>query len=149
MLLLCMALMHSLFSVAWGWGATRLASLGHPFWYEAFHTGYLPAGPFGVLGALVCLYYRITPPLWTISVYGTELTDRILVSMPLGLLALSQPPYSCISVVLGMLASQLYSLDAAFQVPARLASLLQRVSAPWIGSHPVPMRGSEAQYHRI
>ena len=79
MLLLCMALMHSLFSVAWGWGATRLAPLGHPFWYEAFHTGYLPAGPFGVLGALVCLYYRITPPLWTISVYGTELTDLSLI----------------------------------------------------------------------
>lgn len=149
MLLLCMALMHSLFSVAWGWVAIRLAPLGPSFWYEAFHTGYLPAGPFGVLGALVCLYYRITPPLWTISVYGTELTDRILVSVPLGLLALSQPPYSCISVVLGMLASQLYSLDAAFQVPARFASLLQRASAPWIGSHPVPMRGSEAQYHRI
>lgn len=48
-------------------------------WHLVLMRGYLPAGPFGVLGAIVYAYMQQVPPLWTIRVGELEVSDRVLV----------------------------------------------------------------------
>lgn len=146
----CMALMHSVLSLVYAFAITNavhlLSSSTTYAFSEQFRSGYLPAGPFGILGALVYQYYALCPPLWTIGVLDAEMTDRMLVGIPMILLATSQPPFSCFSVLLGLLASRMYSLTWPLQVPVRIAGSVQRACRPLIGTDSLPMRASHAQY---
>ena len=81
-------LLHSLLSLAWGiavGGAVALlpAKLQMRPWIEELGAGYLPGGPFGALGALVYQFYQMTPPLWTMRIGELEITDRVLVAVPM------------------------------------------------------------------
>lgn len=79
--------MHSVLSLVFAFAITNAAHLlssstTYAF-SERFRSGYLPAGPFGILGALVYQYYGLFPPLWTIRVLDAEVTDRMLVGIPM------------------------------------------------------------------
>jgi len=82
-----MALMHSVLSLVYAFAITKavhlLSSSTTYAFSEQFRSGYLPAGPFGILGALVYQYYALCPPLWTIGVLDAEMTDRMLVGIPM------------------------------------------------------------------
>lgn len=52
---------------------------------EQLRHGYLPGGPYGVLAAYVCEYYMMVPPLWSVRAGALELTDRVIVGIPLTL----------------------------------------------------------------
>lgn len=55
---------------------------------ERIRQGYLPGGPYGVLAALAHEYYAIVPPLWTVRAGPFELTDRLIVGIPILLVCL-------------------------------------------------------------
>ena len=79
--------MHSVLSLVYAFAITNavhlLSSSTTYAFSEQFRSGYLPAGPFGILGALVYQYYALCPPLWTIGVLDAEMTDRMLVGIPM------------------------------------------------------------------
>lgn len=92
--LLITCLLHSLLSLAWGiavGGAVALlpTKLQMRPWIEKLGAGYLPGGPFGALGALVYQFYQTTPPLWTMRISELEITDRVLVAVPMLLVRLA------------------------------------------------------------
>lgn len=149
MFLLCVAGMHSFLSLVWAALSTRVAaSMSNLPMHAQLREGYLPAGPFGVLAAITHKYYVVSPPLWTITMSEIEVSNRVLVSVPMLLLAFSQPPFSTVAALLGLLASLAYSLNTHLAVSPRIAAWCERMSSPFLGSSPVPMRGSHAEYRR-
>lgn len=165
-----MMCLHTLLSLAWA-ACTVYAIRYTPPWLawikedERLSMGYLPAGPFGVVAALALQYYRLVPPLWTIRVGDMEVTHRALVGAPMVAvrrvtgrtnhqLALAQDYASCVSVLLGMAASRCYSASwghlgslSRLSFPACWGAWAQRYLAPLVGSRPLPMRASRAQYY--
>ena len=150
--LLC--LLHSALSLAWALAVHGLCTASPRLARalpEALQDGYLPGGPYGVLAALTLTYFQLIPPLWTICIGELELSDRILVGVPMCLLAIAEPPYSCISVALGLLAALLEHMLARKkrpQLPLSTYTSLARVFGPLVGASRLPMRSSSAEYHR-
>ncbi|WFD29021.1 hypothetical protein MSPP1_000025 [Malassezia sp. CBS 17886] len=157
-LLVLLCLLHSAFSLVYGLTVVALARRAPAFvarlpGEDLWRTGYLPGGPFGLLAGIASQYYEHVPPLWTIRVGALDLTDRIAILLPVFLLAISQPPTTCISALLGAAASAVYSarfgsLGSLSQaaVPQRLYTAAGRVLAPLVGSTRLPMRSSRAEY---
>lgn len=161
--LVVLGALHSLGSLAWGVATSYVVpSLPASMATQRLQSGYLPAGPIGVLTALSVLYYAYTPPLWSILLGDWECTDRVLVMIPAVLvrwmflrqLASSQPPYSVVSALLGVAAAYLYMARTPFgslnalQLPQSIAVPAQRILAPLVGSTRLPARPSHATYHR-
>lgn len=81
--LVVLGALHSLGSLAWGAATSYVApSLPTSMATQRLQSGYLPAGPIGILTALSVLYFAYTPPLWSILFGDWECTDRILVMIP-------------------------------------------------------------------
>ncbi|WFD34368.1 hypothetical protein MCUN1_001207 [Malassezia cuniculi] len=145
--LISAALLHSLFSLVWGACVAMLPAIAP----EYIRSGFLPGGPYGVLAALAYEYYVANPPLWSVRVGALEFTDRVLIAIPVLLLALAEAPNSLVSVVLGFAAARVYhmrlgnfslsKLDVSAGVAHRFQSLL-----PLVGSLQLPTRTSRAEY---
>lgn len=62
-------------------------------------------------------------------------------------LAFSQPPYSVVSVALGVLASVIYSAAfATFAIPDTVYRPLSQILGPWVGETRLPVRQPQATY---
>lgn len=84
--LVLVAGLHVCASVGWGLlsmhGARAWSALLPAAWNEGMQAGYLPGGPFGMLGAVVYQFYRLVPPLWVLRAGEIDVTDHVLVSVP-------------------------------------------------------------------
>ncbi|WFC94609.1 hypothetical protein MBRA1_001242 [Malassezia brasiliensis] len=152
--------LHAILSLLWGLCSIATVAL-FPVRMQAWPivaaggTGYLPGGPFGVLAALTHQYYTHVPPLWSIQISDVEFTDRVLVGTLAGLLAISQPPLSLVTMGLGILASVLYSAQigpftlSACKMPEHIATAANRLLEPWLGTTRLPFRPPRATYRTL
>ncbi|KAI5449501.1 hypothetical protein NCC49_004645 [Naganishia albida] len=101
----------------------------------------LPAGSFGVLGAIWYQYHRMVPSLYTLVIFGVPISNKCFTYLYPLLLLLHQFPTSLIAVLPGLIFSALYTSQnrtrttpyrLRLRLPRPLVSLLTRLLTPLV-----------------
>ncbi|SPO31121.1 uncharacterized protein UTRI_05237_B [Ustilago trichophora] len=117
--------------------------------------GASPAGPWGLLFAIIHQHQSIIPHLWCISLASPDLqlTDQHIQIHPLSLLlTFSQTTSTIFASTLGILVSSLYrshippfSKLKHYRIPLRLYRIAALLFTPWIGQTRPPQRSWRAE----
>jgi len=109
----------------------------------------LPAGPYGVVFAVVYQYYRIIPATYRFKVAGFSISNKAFTYFLAVQLMACQTPHSVISSICGILAGALYRADVFGLRSYRFSPLIQRLASrcllPLIGSTRSPRRSNRTQ----
>ncbi|BEI86564.1 hypothetical protein CcaverHIS002_0608510 [Cutaneotrichosporon cavernicola] len=127
-----------------------------------FGVNVVPAGPYGLIFALLWQYTRTVPSLYTFKVCGIPFSSKTFVYILAAQLASSWMPGSILAAIAGLLTGYLYRTDTpfllpslsrprrlwrplkAYRIPDSVFRLLERLFAPprWIQHRPETQRKS-------
>ncbi|EJD01385.1 uncharacterized protein FOMMEDRAFT_88708 [Fomitiporia mediterranea MF3/22] len=108
----------------------------------------LPSGPITLVFSILYQFSRLVPRAYTFRIFGLTVTNKIFIYILALQLAISQPPGSLVSSLIGIVAGQLYRSDVlglkTFRVPPTVRRLASRYLLPLIGSTKPPRLSNRA-----
>ncbi|GMK57803.1 hypothetical protein CspeluHIS016_0406370 [Cutaneotrichosporon spelunceum] len=125
-----------------------------------FGLNVVPAGPYGLIFALLWQYTRTVPSLYTFKVCGIGFSSKMFVYILAAQLASSWMPGSILAALAGLVTGYLYRTDTpfllpslsrprrlwrplkAYRIPDSVFRLLERIFSPLVGSSTAPRRST-------